>query len=73
MATVDPQTWSEAGGACTLAVFKNKLVVKAPEGMQKEIASLLEMLRDKPTGKEGGVGGGAGLAPKGEKHEHGKP
>jgi hypothetical protein len=73
MATVEPQSWSEAGGPSTLAVFKNKLVVKAPEGVQKEVASLLEMLRDKPAGKEGDAGGGAGLAPKAEKHEHGTP
>jgi hypothetical protein len=73
MSTVEPQTWGEAGGACTLAVFKNKLVVKAPEGVQKEIASLLEMLRDKPAPKEGGTGDGAAPAPKAEKHEHGTP
>jgi hypothetical protein len=73
MATVEPQTWSEAGGAGTLPVFKNKLVVKAPEGVQKEVASLLEMLRDKPAPKGGDAGVGAGVAPKSEKHEHGTP
>jgi hypothetical protein len=73
MATVDPQSWGEAGGAGTLSVFKNKLVVKAPEGVQKEVASLLEMLRDKPAPKEGGAGYGAEKAPKAEKHEHGTP
>jgi hypothetical protein len=72
MATVEPQTWGD-GGACTIAVFKSKLVVKAPEGVQKEVASLLEMLRDKPAPKEGGAGYGAEPAPKAEKHEHGTP
>jgi beta-lactamase regulating signal transducer with metallopeptidase domain len=48
MATVGPDTWQDNGGAGTMTVFKNKLVVKASEPEQKEILSLLELLRDKP-------------------------
>jgi len=48
MATVSPDSWQESGGGNTMTVFKNKLVVKAPEPEQKEIVSLLEMLTDKP-------------------------
>jgi hypothetical protein len=69
-ATVEPDAWQEGGGPGTITVFKNKLVVKASESVHKEIASLLEMLRDKPTtrGKETG-----GVTPKVEKNEHRAP
>jgi beta-lactamase regulating signal transducer with metallopeptidase domain len=69
-ATVEPDAWQEGGGPGTITVFKNKLVVKASESVHKEIASLLEMLRDKPTtrGKETG-----GVTPTVEKNEHRAP
>jgi hypothetical protein len=50
--TVEPQNWMQAGGSeASVGVFKNKLVIKAPERTHKEVANLLEMLRDRPAPK----------------------
>lgn len=49
-ATIHPQEWMNAGGTtASIATFKNKLVVKAPEPIQKEVFELLEMLREHPS------------------------
>jgi hypothetical protein len=52
--TVQPDTWREAGGASgSITSFKGKLVIKATEPVHKEVAQLLEMLRETPGGKKG--------------------
>jgi hypothetical protein len=52
MSTVEPNSWREAGGELgSITFFKNKLVIKTSESVHKEITSLLEMLREKPSGK----------------------
>jgi beta-lactamase regulating signal transducer with metallopeptidase domain len=50
LSTIHPDVWMQAGGQASIGVFKTKLVIKAPEGVHKEVASLLEMLREKPAG-----------------------
>jgi hypothetical protein len=50
LSTIHPDVWMQAGGQASIGVFKTKLVIKAPEGVHKEVANLLEMLRDKPAG-----------------------
>jgi hypothetical protein len=51
-ATVQPGSWREAGGTSgSIAAFKGKLVVKGTEGVHKEVARLLEMLREEPAKK----------------------
>jgi hypothetical protein len=50
--TVEPQSWAQnGGGGASVGVFKHKLVVKAPERTHKEVAALLDMLREKPGAK----------------------
>ena len=57
-ATIEPNTWRESGGSLgTITAFKNKIVVKTAEGIHKEIAALLEMLRDKPAAAKEKHGG----------------
>jgi beta-lactamase regulating signal transducer with metallopeptidase domain len=47
--TVYPTEWMNAGGSiASISTFKTKLVIKAPEFIHKEVAELLEMLREKP-------------------------
>ncbi|MDB5320277.1 MAG: blaR1 4 [Phycisphaerales bacterium] len=49
MSTASPETWREAGGDLgAIAFFKSKLVIKTTEPIHKEVANLLEMLREKP-------------------------
>lgn len=50
LSTVQPNLWIQNGGQASIGVFKSKLVIKAPEAVHKELASLLEMLREKPAG-----------------------
>jgi beta-lactamase regulating signal transducer with metallopeptidase domain len=58
ISTIEPGSWRDAGGELgSISFFKNKLVVKTSEPIHKEIASLLEMLREKPAGKEKGKPG----------------
>jgi beta-lactamase regulating signal transducer with metallopeptidase domain len=52
MSTVEPNSWRDSGGELgSITFFKNKLVIKTSEPVHKEITSLLEMLREKPSGK----------------------
>ncbi len=52
MATVEPNSWRDSGGELgSITFFKNKLVIKTSENVHKEIAGLLQMLREKPSGK----------------------
>jgi hypothetical protein len=52
--TIHPSEWTTAGGNnASIATFKNKLVIKAPEPIHKEVAELLEMLREKPPAAAG--------------------
>jgi beta-lactamase regulating signal transducer with metallopeptidase domain len=47
--TVQPESWRDAGGQSgSITSFKGKLVVKATEAAHKEVAQLLEMLREGP-------------------------
>lgn len=56
--TIEPNSWRESGGELgSISVFKNKLVIKTSEPIHKEISNLLEMLREKPAGKEKGKPG----------------
>jgi hypothetical protein len=51
MQTVEPGSWSEAGGAGSIGTFGTKLIVKNSEPIHKEITELLTMLREKPANK----------------------
>ena len=42
---------SSGGSVASIATFKNKLVVKAPEAVHREVNELLEMLREKPANR----------------------
>jgi hypothetical protein len=58
VSTIEPASWRETGGELgSISFFKNKLVVKTSEPIHKEITNLLEMLREKPAGKEKGKPG----------------
>jgi beta-lactamase regulating signal transducer with metallopeptidase domain len=47
--TIEPEGWAiNGGGVASIGVFKQKMVVKAPENVQKEVEGLLEALRAKP-------------------------
>jgi hypothetical protein len=49
--TIQPESWRDAGGTSgSITAFKGKLVVKATEAAHKEVAQLLEMLREGPGG-----------------------
>jgi beta-lactamase regulating signal transducer with metallopeptidase domain len=53
VSTVQPDTWRDAGGSLgSITSFKGKLVIKSSESVHKEVAQLLEMLRDTPPGKK---------------------
>jgi bla regulator protein BlaR1 len=47
--TVAPDSWRGAGGNGNISTYGTKLVVTASDEIHGEVASLLEMLRDKPT------------------------
>ena len=44
LSTIHPDVWMQGGGQASIGVFKTKLVIKAPDAVHKEVASLLEML-----------------------------
>ncbi|HEY7115272.1 MAG TPA: M56 family metallopeptidase [Tepidisphaeraceae bacterium] len=47
--TVQPETWRDAGGATgSISIFRSKLVIKSTEAVHRDVAQLLEMLREKP-------------------------
>jgi hypothetical protein len=46
--TVAPDSWRGAGGNGNISTYGTKLVVTASDEIHGEVASLLEMLRDKP-------------------------
>jgi len=53
MTTVQPESWRDAGGPSgSITSFKGKLVIKATEAAHKEVAQLLEMLREGPAKKK---------------------
>lgn len=47
--TIEPEGWTANGGSISsIGAFKNKIVVKAPASVLKEVEGLLQALRDRP-------------------------
>jgi hypothetical protein len=46
--TVAVDSWIAEGGSSSIKAFNAKLVVSAPESSHREVARVLEMLREKP-------------------------